>query len=186
MTVVVVVCRETFEQQRMDIRALQREFNSNKKALEPKVRKILAVYIVHVGSVLKQSSGTCTLPCNGGVYHYHWQEWKLMALASCRAKSAWHSTIIVVMDIAAYCTLCLQERMLSKQERDIQSIQSQLAALQAELGTELLSQLNQDEQEEVCWFDVMNRIASLSYMYYLSCFVYCVLCTRAFCCGHIM
>ena len=39
--------------------------------------------------------------------------------------------------------------MLSKQERDIQSIQSQLAALQAELGTELLSQLNTDEQEEV-------------------------------------
>lgn len=39
--------------------------------------------------------------------------------------------------------------MLSKQERDIQTIQSQLAALQAELGTELLSQLNTDEQQEV-------------------------------------
>ena len=87
MTVVVVVCRETFEQQRMDIRALQREFNSNKKALEPKVRKVLALYTVHVDSVLKQSNGTCTLPCNGSVYHYHWQEWKLMALVSCRAKT---------------------------------------------------------------------------------------------------
>ena len=39
--------------------------------------------------------------------------------------------------------------MASKQERDIQSIQSQLAALQTELGTELLSQLNRTEQEEV-------------------------------------
>ena len=46
--------------------------------------------------------------------------------------------------------LHVQERMLSKQERDIQSMQSQLAALQAELGTELLSQLNHNEQEEVC------------------------------------
>ena len=31
--------RETFEQQRMDIRALQRELQANKKALEPKVSK---------------------------------------------------------------------------------------------------------------------------------------------------
>lgn len=43
----------------------------------------------------------------------------------------------------------VQERMISKQERDMQSMQSQLAALQAELGTELLSQLNRSEQEEV-------------------------------------
>ena len=42
MMFVVVVYRETFEQQRMDIRALQREFNSNKKALDPKVRTIYA------------------------------------------------------------------------------------------------------------------------------------------------
>lgn len=45
--------------------------------------------------------------------------------------------------------LPVQERMISKQERDMQSMQSQLAALQAELGTELLSQLNRSEQEEV-------------------------------------
>ena len=32
-----LICRETFEQQRMDIRALQRELQANKKALEPKV-----------------------------------------------------------------------------------------------------------------------------------------------------
>lgn len=34
---VCVFLRETFEQQRMDIRALQRELQANKKALEPKV-----------------------------------------------------------------------------------------------------------------------------------------------------
>lgn len=45
--------------------------------------------------------------------------------------------------------LPVQERMISKQERDMQSMQSQLTALQAELGTELLSQLNRSEQEEV-------------------------------------
>ena len=43
--------------------------------------------------------------------------------------------------------------MLSKQERDIQTIQSQLAALQAELGTELLSQLNHNEQQEVLFYE---------------------------------
>lgn len=45
--------------------------------------------------------------------------------------------------------------MLSKQERDIQTIQSQLAALQAELGTELLSQLNQNEQQEVRYYEIL-------------------------------
>ena len=37
MYVSSLIHRETFEQQRMDIRALQRELQANKKALEPKV-----------------------------------------------------------------------------------------------------------------------------------------------------
>ena len=55
----------------------------------------------------------------------------------------------ILSDYTSMSILHLQERMLSKQERDIQLIQSQLAALQAELGTELLSQLNVNEQQEV-------------------------------------
>ena len=43
-----------------------------------------------------------------------------------------------------------QERSLANQEGDIQSMQSALAALQAELGTELLSQLDSSDQREVC------------------------------------
>jgi len=42
-----------------------------------------------------------------------------------------------------------QERSLLKQEGDTQSMQSSLAALQSELGTELLSQLDPGEQTEV-------------------------------------
>ena len=42
-----------------------------------------------------------------------------------------------------------QERSLTSQEGDIQSMQSALAALQAELGTELLSQLDSSDQREV-------------------------------------
>ena len=39
-----MICRETFEQQKMDIRALQRELHANKRALEPKVTtRVLAV-----------------------------------------------------------------------------------------------------------------------------------------------
>lgn len=42
-----------------------------------------------------------------------------------------------------------KERSLGNQEGDIQSMQSSLAALQAELGTELLSQLDSSDQREV-------------------------------------
>lgn len=51
--------------------------------------------------------------------------------------------------------------MLSKQERDIQTIQSQLAALQAELGTELLSQLNQNEQQEVRYEILLDSVKTI-------------------------
>ena len=54
---------------------------------------------------------------------------------------------------------------MSKQERDIQTIQSQLAALQAELGTELLSQLNQNEQQEVRTYgSIRTRVMILNYV----------------------
>lgn len=46
----------------------------------------------------------------------------------------------------------MQVRALSNMESDCRSLQSALSALEAELGTELLSQLSTEDQKEVRYF----------------------------------
>ena len=48
------------------------------------------------------------------------------------------------------CVCLVQERALSNLESDCQSLRSGLESLEAELGTELLSQLDVGDQKEVC------------------------------------
>ncbi len=42
------VCRESLEQQKRDIKALQDELNAHKRALEPQVPYVCVLYIVSI------------------------------------------------------------------------------------------------------------------------------------------
>ena len=126
----------------MDIRSLTQEHQANKRALEPKVLWDMALVgwdssldnndrdirpaILVLSSLFLLSSSYLPSPLPPTSLPYY-TPWFLLPFIS----------------------LFPQERSLTSQEGDIQSMQSALAALQAELGTELLSQLDSSDQREV-------------------------------------
>ena len=108
----------------MDIRSLTQEHQANKRALEPKVLWDMAL------DPSLANSDRDIRPA-------------IVVLSSLFLLP--FSPLFLLSAL-----LFPQERSLTSQEGDIQSMQSALAALQAELGTELLSQLDSSDQREVC------------------------------------
>ena len=127
----------------MDIRSLTQEHQANKRALEPKVLWDMA--LVGWDSSLDNNDGDI----RPAILARTLLPFPPLFLLSTLTSPTHFSTLLYPWFLLPFISLFPQERSLTSQEGDIQSMQSALAALQAELGTELLSQLDSSDQREV-------------------------------------